>query len=118
MHDTAGRFARLTITRTTTAGIRVLSLAGELDADTADTLRQALHPDNTGVPRTVLDFGAVTFMDSSAINVLAAARRDAVTADGWIRLAVLTEPVQRVLEIVGLDTIIACYPTLAQALTP
>ncbi|MGW7611639.1 hypothetical protein ACWGKW_31165 [Streptomyces sp. NPDC054766] len=49
---------------------------------------------------------------------LAAARRDAVTADGWIRLAVLTEPVQRVLEIVGLDTIIACYPTLAQALTP
>lgn len=49
---------------------------------------------------------------------LAAARRDAVTADGWIRLAVLTEPVQRVLEIVGLDTIIACHPTLAQALTP
>ncbi|MEV6196498.1 STAS domain-containing protein [Streptomyces sp. NPDC051920] len=119
IHHPAGQPARLSITRTTVDGIRVLALAGELDTDTAATLRQALRPEEEGLPPlTVLDFDAVTFMDSSAINVLVAAHRDATAAGGWIRMASLAEPARRVVEIVGLDTIIACHPTLAQALEP
>ncbi|MGC4985881.1 STAS domain-containing protein [Streptomyces sp. DT193] len=118
IHDTAGQPARLSITQTVTAGIRVLSLTGEVDADNVDTLRQALRMEEDSGPLTVLDLGAVTFMDSSAISVLAGAHRDAEAAGGWIRMAALTQPVQRVVEIVGLDTVIACYPTLAQALKP
>ncbi|MFD9286394.1 hypothetical protein ACFWD7_56475 [Streptomyces mirabilis] len=48
---------------------------------------------------------------------MAAAQRDAASADGWIRLASLRATVQRVVEMVGLDTVIPCYPTLRQALT-
>ncbi|MFF3883591.1 STAS domain-containing protein [Streptomyces sp. NPDC001914] len=118
IYHPAGQPARLSITRTTVDGIRVLALAGELDTDTAATLREALRPEEEDLPLTVLDFEAVTFMDSSAINVLVAAHRDATTAGGWIRLAALAEPARRVVEIVGLDTIIACHPTLAQALEP
>ncbi|MEU8794296.1 STAS domain-containing protein [Streptomyces sp. NPDC048643] len=117
IHHPVGQPARLSITQTTTDGIRVLAPTGELDADNADLLRQALRVDEDSPLLTVLDLGAVTFMDSSAISVLAAARRDSDAAGGRLCMAALTEPVQRVVEIVGLDTIIACYPTLAEALT-
>ncbi len=93
-------------------------MAGALDADNVGTLRQALRlGEESASALTVLDLGAVTFMDSSAINVLVAANRDASAAGGRLRMAALSGPVQRVVEIVGLDTIIPCYPTLAQALT-
>ncbi|MGW2787813.1 STAS domain-containing protein [Streptomyces populi] len=118
IHHPAGQPARLSITQTTVDGIRVLAVAGELDADNVGTLRQALRMgEDSTPPLTVLDLGAVTFMDSSAVNVLVAANRDATAAGGRLRMAALSEPVRRVVEIVGLDTIIACYPTLAQALT-
>ncbi|MFE2536706.1 STAS domain-containing protein [Streptomyces sp. NPDC059371] len=118
IHHSEGQPSRLSITQTTVAGIRVLAVAGELDADNVGILRQALCIEEDSVSAlTVLDMGAVSFMDSSAINILVAANRDASAAGGQLRMAALSEPVQRVVEIVGLDTIIACYPTLAQALT-
>ncbi|WP_406368524.1 STAS domain-containing protein [Streptomyces sp. NBC_00647] len=118
IHHPAEQPARLSITQTITDGIRVLALAGELDADNAGALRQALRVEEDSAPLTVLDLSAVTFMDSSAISVLAAAHRDADAAGGWMRMAALSQPVRRVVEIVGLDTIITCCPTLAQALKP
>ncbi|MGW3818775.1 STAS domain-containing protein [Streptomyces sp. NPDC005046] len=118
IRDNAERPARLSVAETPAAGIRVLVLSGEIDTDNVDLLRQALRIDGNGRAQLVLDFSAVTFMDSSGVNVLVAAHRDAASGDGWIRMAALTTPVQRVVEIVGLDTIIACYPTLPQALLP
>ncbi|MEV8031445.1 STAS domain-containing protein [Streptomyces sp. NPDC086182] len=118
MHETAEQPCRLSINRTIIADIRVLVLSGEIDADNVGLLSQALQIDDNGPVQLVIDLGAVTFMDSSAISALAAARRDATSAGGWIRVAALTAPVQRVVEIVGLDTIIPCYPTLSQALLP
>ncbi|MFF0191270.1 STAS domain-containing protein [Streptomyces sp. NPDC005244] len=117
MQNAAEQPARLSITQTERAGLRVLTLCGQIDADTTDALQRGLQTSAPGSSRTILDLSSVTFMDSSAINVLVAARRDAVGAGGWIRMAHLTEPVQRVVEIVGLDTIIPCYATLAEALT-
>ncbi|MGW1966539.1 STAS domain-containing protein [Streptomyces sp. NPDC001935] len=118
IHDTADRSARLSIAETSASDIRVLALSGEIDADNVGLLRQALEIDVNGPARLVLDFSAVNFMDSSGISVLAAARGDATSVGGWLRMVSLTAPVQRVVEIVGLDTIISCYPTLSQALLP
>ncbi|MFE9813408.1 STAS domain-containing protein [Streptomyces sp. NPDC005227] len=108
--------ARLSVARTDTAGIRVLTLRGEMDADTIGLLRHILQSDGGTSARWVLDLSGTTFMDSSAIEVLFVARRDTAAAGGWIRMAGLTALVQRVVEIVGLDTVIECYPTLPQAL--
>ncbi|MET8292227.1 STAS domain-containing protein [Streptomyces sp. NPDC005132] len=108
----------MSITQTTTAGIRVLVLSGEVDFDTVDLLRGALQIDDSVPVRFVLDLSAVTFIDSSTISVLAAAHGNAVSAGGWIRLAAMSHPVQRVVELVGLDTVLPCYRTLAQALAP
>lgn len=117
MHETAGQGARPMINQATAAGIRGLALSGEVDAGNIHLLRQALRIDGARASRTLLDLGALAFLDASAISALAAAQRDAASADGWIRLASLRATVQRVVEMVGLDTVIPCYPTLRQALT-
>ncbi|MFE2263147.1 STAS domain-containing protein [Streptomyces griseosporeus] len=106
----------LSVVATATDGIRVLTLAGEIDHETSDQLRRALDVAGTDGPRIVLDMGRVTFMDSSGINVLIAAYQAVTAADGWLRLAAPTDSVARVLQLVGVDDLIECHPTLAEAL--
>jgi anti-anti-sigma factor len=57
-------------------------------------------------------------MDSSGINVFVSAHQAVTATEGWVRIAAAQEPVLRVLELVGVDAIIACHPTLEQALRP
>ncbi|MFJ8782237.1 MULTISPECIES: STAS domain-containing protein [unclassified Streptomyces] len=106
----------LSVVSTATDGIRVLTLAGEIDHDTGPTLREALGASGIPRPRIVVDLSRVTFMDSTGINIFLAAHRSLTDAGGWIRLAAPTEAVLRTLQIVGVDTIIDCRETLRQAL--
>ncbi|MFI9809154.1 STAS domain-containing protein [Streptomyces sp. NPDC052301] len=103
---------------TATDGIRVLTVAGEVDHDTGGQLRQALEAPGTARPRVVVDLRQVTFMDSSGINILLIAHRDVTGAGGWLRLAAPTETVLRTLQLVGVDEVIPCRPTLSDALKP
>ncbi|WP_336621287.1 STAS domain-containing protein [Streptomyces sp. DH10] len=65
----------------------------------------------------MVDLSRVTFMDSSGINILIAAHQAAISAQGWLRLAGAKGSVLRVLQLVGVDQVIGCRPTLEQALT-
>ncbi|MFD7130573.1 STAS domain-containing protein [Streptomyces sp. NPDC059894] len=102
---------------TETDGIRVVTLAGEIDHHTGDTLRHALDASGVLRPRIVVDLHQVTFMDSSGINIFIAAHRTLSEAGGWLRLAAVRESVMRTLSIVGVDAVIDCRETLRQALT-
>jgi stage II sporulation protein AA (anti-sigma F factor antagonist) len=108
---------QLSVVSAATDGIHVLTLAGEIDHDTGQALRQALDTSGTPRPRIVVDLSRVTFMDSTGINIFIAAHRTLTAADGWIRLAAPTEAVMRTLQIVGVDTVIDCRETLRQALS-
>ncbi|MFF3489423.1 STAS domain-containing protein [Streptomyces sp. NPDC002701] len=89
-----------------------------MDADVCPQLAAALHiDDDTQAPRIVADLSDVTFMDSSGITVFATAYHQVNTAGGWLRIAAPTPPVAYVLNLVGLDTLIDCHPTLEDALT-
>ncbi|WP_308460673.1 STAS domain-containing protein [Streptomyces sp. Ru72] len=66
---------QLSVVSNTTDGIRVLTLAGEIDHHTSQTLRQALDASDAPRPRIVVDLSRVTFMDSTGINILIAAHR-------------------------------------------
>ncbi|MEU1710955.1 STAS domain-containing protein [Streptomyces sp. NPDC005706] len=115
--EQAAQPEQLSIVATTTDGIHVLTVAGEIDHHTGDTLGQAL--DHTGTPRphVVVHMRQVAFMDSTGINILIAAHRALTEADGWLRLASPTGVVLRTLRLVGVDTVIDCHETLDQALT-
>ncbi|MFW3470047.1 STAS domain-containing protein [Streptomyces microflavus] len=108
----------LIVTRAVSGGIGVVTASGEIDHESVGQLREALLPGGAPEPgRVVLDLGAVTFMDSSGINVLVAAYHACTGTQGWLRLARPPAPVLRIIELVSLDTVLGCYPTVEQAAT-
>lgn len=99
-------------------GVCVVTLRGEIDHDVKDQLSRALLSGNeTAPPRIVADLAGVTFLDSSGINVFVATYQHVSGAGGWIRIAGAQHSVLRVLQVVGIDTVIDCHPTTEQALT-
>jgi anti-anti-sigma factor len=108
---------RLLITRTTTGGdASVVTLAGEVDLDGSSQLSDVLLSCVRTTPVTVVDFSEVAFLDSSGINVLISAHQAAASRGVSFRLAAPQEAVLRVLRLVGVDALIACHPTVEQAL--
>ncbi len=115
MNEQAGP-ERLSVFRSTVDGVTVVTVTGEIDHQTSGALRDALTPaDPAPGTRTVADLSGVPFMDSSGINVLIAGHQ-AHQPTGWLRLAGVRRPVLRTLEIVGLTPLIACYPSVHDAL--
>ncbi|MFF8595220.1 STAS domain-containing protein [Streptomyces sp. NPDC015220] len=108
---------QLSVEASTTSGVHVITVAGEIDHHTGEALRQALDLSGTPRPRVVVDMQRVAFIDSSGINVLIAAHRALTEAGGSLRLAAPGKVVLRTLSLVGVDTVIDCHETLDQALT-
>jgi len=92
-------------------GAGVLTVRGEIDAASAPVLREAVeHVEALGVP-VVCDFAGVTFMAASGLTVLIeASLRTGDAASVCVRNA--SEQVLRVLEIMGLDSLICAESRL------
>jgi anti-sigma B factor antagonist len=85
-------------------GTVVVAVAGELDMYTAPTLRERLVDlvENQGCLFVVVDIGAVSFVDSSALAVLIGAHRRLRDRGGELRVSGPTNGVYKVFEITGL----------------
>ncbi|GGJ27894.1 hypothetical protein GCM10012282_25570 [Streptomyces lacrimifluminis] len=116
--EQAGRPERLSVEHRVLDGVRVVTLRGEIDHQVKGVFQEALLSENhaTAPVRIVVDLSDVTFMDSSGINVLIAARRAVSGTQGWLRIAGAQGPVLHVLHIVGVDALIGCHPHVEQAL--
>ncbi|MFE3109709.1 STAS domain-containing protein [Kitasatospora indigofera] len=101
----AGRF--VATFRNSPAG-PVVEAAGELDHDSASCLQTVLRRALAVRPApavVVVDLAGLTFFDSSGLNTLVQARRDAECQDTVVHLARPSDIVARVLEITGVDQI-------------
>ncbi|MGC3002538.1 STAS domain-containing protein [Streptomyces sp. G35A] len=108
----------MSIATDTIDGIRVVTAHGEIDHTHRETLYQELVPSQHATKgRTVLDLADVSFMDSSGINTLITAHQTLTKTGGWLRLTGAHGPVLRVIELVGIDTVIDCHPTPHHALS-
>ncbi|MEH0541771.1 STAS domain-containing protein [Streptomyces sp. B21-105] len=113
-----GRPDRLSVEHASVDGIRVVTLRGEIDHDVKDALSEALLSRNGDhTHRIVADLSGVTFLDSSGINVFVQVHQRVSAAEGWLRLAAAQESVARVVQLVGLDSVLSCHSTVEQALT-
>ena len=96
----------------------VIALPAEIDMANADRVGQQLGSAFTPGVRTVIaDMTATRFCDSSGINMLVRAHRQAAANRTELRLAVASTAVLHTLTLLGLDHLLAIYPSLNQALT-
>ena len=80
----------------------VISVGGEVDAASADTLRSAVFDViEGGQSKVVVDMSDVSFIDSSGLRVLIAGFKAAEAAGGSLSVGAPSDAVQRLLEITG-----------------
>lgn len=85
-----------------TSGVAVVTVTGEVDANTAHRLRDAIVAViDVDVLTCILDLTGVRFLDSSGISALVEARH-ALNAEGVALRAFTSERVQAVFELAGL----------------
>jgi anti-sigma B factor antagonist len=94
----------------------LLELTGDLDLHTTPQIHDALSA-VTLEPggQLVVDLSGVTFCDSTGITGLLTARNSALEAGAEIALTGLPAHLTQMFHIVGLDTVFAVYPTVADA---
>ncbi|BDD73202.1 anti-sigma factor antagonist [Streptomyces anthocyanicus] len=101
--------------RTGTAGA-VIELTGELDHHTAADVRDTLP--GLGLQpgqQLVLDLAGLTFLDSTGLTVLIAARNHALATDATIALAAVPDRVSRIIRVLGLNQFFPTHPTAQDA---
>ena len=99
----------LSVRKTTEGGQTVIEVVGEVDAASADILRNAIFEViDGGDARVTVDMAEVSFMDSSGLRVLIAGFKAAEQAGGSLSVRNPSDVVTRLLEITGqLDRFIA-----------
>jgi anti-sigma B factor antagonist len=98
--------------------LAVLVVGGEIDYDTSPELRERIAASiDAGGRRLVLDLSAVTFVDSTAIGVLAGAAATLDEVGGGSPAAICRHPnVLQILEITGIDNVISVHSSRDDAL--
>jgi anti-sigma B factor antagonist len=84
-----------------------VAVAGELDLATSDQLERALLPVIASAPkRIVLDFGDLTFCDSSGTRTIISLHREAARLGTQVVIAAAGAEVRRTFEIVQLGSLL------------
>jgi anti-anti-sigma factor len=92
----------LKVERSSEGDVHVVRAAGELDASSAERLRDALDEIFTeGHSSVVIDLEHISFIDSSGLSVLIYGYKQAVERDGTLTLRAPSAAVIRLLDLTG-----------------
>ena len=98
-------------------GIAVLHLDGELDADTAETLRESLDDlVARETRRIVVDLSGLRFCDSMGLSAFISAYLVVSERGGWLRLAGANPFLRKLIETVGLTRYMGLYADVTTAM--
>ncbi|HEY7593532.1 MAG TPA: STAS domain-containing protein [Actinophytocola sp.] len=94
----------------------VLRVAGELDMLTTPKLQECITRELAAGPAVlVIDLSDVTFLASSAMAAIVSAHQEAGERSA-VRIVATSRETARPLEVAGLNTYLAIFPTLEDAL--
>ena len=98
--------------------LAILVVGGEVDFEVSPQLKARMTKTiKAGRRRLVLDLSDVTFIDSTAIGVIAGAVEKLDEAGGGSLAIVCThDKVMQIFEITGLDSVITVHPSREEAL--
>ena len=105
----------LSIDVSTQEASTVITLAGDIDIETAPALREQLAALSPTVRIVVVDLSAVEFLDSSGVGALVGAAAALREAGGSLRLACPPPRVQKVFRISRLAEVIPIYDDVGEA---
>jgi anti-sigma B factor antagonist len=99
------------------AGLAVVTTPDEIDVANAAQFRAAmLTAAEVGSPAVVVDMSATEFCDSTGLNVLVRALREAGESDTVVRLVIRATALQRILTLTGIGGMFSKYDSLDEAL--
>ena len=107
-----------TVSSDSSPGVVTVIVTGEVDLDTAPTVRDEVLRHLHGGASVHLDLGDVTFMDSSGLHVLLAASRRAALVGAQLRLVRVSARVQRLIELTGTQAVLEQRPANPEAAEP
>ena len=109
------RHVELRVTSRSQGDHTIVTLAGEIDLYTAPRLQSELSATmrSADPALVVVDMSGVEFCDSTGMNVLLAARRQASERGGDLSLAAPRAPVRKILEVTGLASVFTIHDDLA-----
>ena len=97
--------------------VAVLSLVGELDADTAPKLHATLADLlDLPVPRIVVDLSDLKFCDSTGLSAFIVSKQVISARGGWLSFAGANPFLASLLETVGLSRYFAIFPQVDDAI--
>lgn len=96
--------------------IHIVAIAGNLDSATSPEAQKALDAVVAGARTVALDFTELDYISSAGLRVLLGAAKQLRAAGGALRMFGLNASVREVFEISGFSTILAVYPSEADAL--
>jgi anti-sigma B factor antagonist len=94
-----------------------MSVHGEIDLYTVPRLQRELASvlQTEGQVRLIVDLSGVDFCDSTGVNVLLAAHRQAREKGGDLELAAPRPAVRKILQVTGLETVFTVIDDPAHA---
>jgi anti-sigma B factor antagonist len=98
----------------TPAGAAVLHVSGDLDLATAPRFEEAVASAGPAAP-IVIDLSGCTFLDSAGMRSLVNASRS-IQPGSRIHLVTTDPRILRVLEITGIDSVLAVHTSVEDAL--
>jgi len=97
--------------------LSILVVGGEVDYEVSPQLKaHMMRAIKAGAKRVVLDLSDVTFIDSTAIGVIAGAVEKLDEAGGSLAIVSTHEKVVQIFEITGLDSVITLHASREEAL--
>lgn len=94
----------------------VTSKADKLDTTCAPELKSELvYLNKTGVRNAIIDLSATRYCDSSGLSALLVANRLCKSVGGSLVVCGLQEPVQKLVQISQLESVLSITPTVAEA---
>jgi anti-sigma B factor antagonist len=103
-------------TETERDGFLVLSLEGEIDLQHSPEVREVLmRKIKSRCPVLVVDFTAVSYIDSSGLATIVEYFRDSREFSGKLALAGMNQRVRTIFDLVRLGEFMSIFPTLDEA---